>query len=72
MAGVVRALAGRIEEAERNLEQLRALGNDVGLFSEEYDPMGRRLLGNLPQAFSHIGLFVACDLHDLAGEGGRS
>ena len=50
------ALAGRIEEAERNLEQLRALQNDVGLLSEEYDPVGRRLLGNFPQAFSHIGL----------------
>jgi GH15 family glucan-1,4-alpha-glucosidase len=50
------ALAGRVEEAERNLEQLRALQNDVGLFSEEYDPSGRRLLGNFPQAFSHIGL----------------
>ena len=50
------ALAGRAEEAERNLEQLRALQNDVGLLSEEYDPSGRRLLGNFPQAFSHIGL----------------
>ncbi len=50
------ALAGRVEEAERNLEQLRALQNDVGLFSEEYDPGARRLLGNFPQAFSHIGL----------------
>jgi GH15 family glucan-1,4-alpha-glucosidase len=50
------ALAGRVEEAERNLEQLRALQNDVGLFSEEYDPTARRQLGNFPQAFSHIGL----------------
>jgi GH15 family glucan-1,4-alpha-glucosidase len=50
------ALAGRVEEAKRNLEQLRALQDDVGLFSEEYDPVGRRLLGNFPQAFSHIRL----------------
>jgi GH15 family glucan-1,4-alpha-glucosidase len=50
------ALAGRLDEAERNLEQLRALQNDVGLLSEEYDPVGRRMLGNFPQAFSHIGL----------------
>ncbi len=50
------ALAGRVEEAERNLDELRALQNDVGLLSEEYDPVGRRLLGNFPQAFSHIGL----------------
>jgi GH15 family glucan-1,4-alpha-glucosidase len=53
------ALAGRVEEAERNLEELRALQNDVGLFSEEYDPVDRRLLGNFPQAFSHVGLLQA-------------
>jgi hypothetical protein len=38
-------MAGRIAEAETNLEQLRALQNDVGLLSEEYDPAGHRLLG---------------------------
>jgi GH15 family glucan-1,4-alpha-glucosidase len=53
------AMAGRIDEAERNLEALRALQNDVGLFSEEYDPQSKRLLGNFPQAFSHIGLLHA-------------
>jgi len=53
------ALAGRVEEAERNLEELRALRNDVGLLSEEYDPGSRRLLGNFPQAFSHIGLLYS-------------
>ena len=47
------ATAGRVEEAERNLEQLTALRNDVGLLSEEYDPKSKRLLGNFPQAFSH-------------------
>jgi GH15 family glucan-1,4-alpha-glucosidase len=50
------ALAGRVDEARRNLERLLALRNDVGLLSEEYDPVGGRLLGNFPQAFSHIGL----------------
>jgi GH15 family glucan-1,4-alpha-glucosidase len=45
-----------VDEAQRNLEQLLAFRNDVGLLSEEYDPVGRRLLGNFPQAFSHIGL----------------
>ena len=53
------AKAGRVEEAERNLEQLMALQNDVGLLSEEYDPQSKRLLGNFPQAFSHIGLLRA-------------
>jgi GH15 family glucan-1,4-alpha-glucosidase len=48
-----------VEAAERNLEQLMALQNDVGLLSEEYDPQRKRLLGNFPQAFSHIGLLRA-------------
>jgi GH15 family glucan-1,4-alpha-glucosidase len=47
---------GRVDEARRNLEALIALQNDVGLLSEEYDPVAKRLLGNFPQAFSHIGL----------------
>jgi GH15 family glucan-1,4-alpha-glucosidase len=37
-------------------ERLLALRNDVGLLSEEYDPAARRLVGNFPQAFSHVGL----------------
>ncbi|HEX5939789.1 MAG TPA: glycoside hydrolase family 15 protein, partial [Dehalococcoidia bacterium] len=50
------ARAGRVDEADRNLKQLMALQNDAGLLSEEYDPQGKRVLGNFPQAFSHIGL----------------
>jgi GH15 family glucan-1,4-alpha-glucosidase len=50
------ALLGRREEAETLFERLLALVNDVGLLSEEYDPSARRLVGNFPQAFSHIGL----------------
>jgi GH15 family glucan-1,4-alpha-glucosidase len=55
---LVNALAnlGREEEARRNLDALLALQNDVGLLSEEYDPIKKRMLGNFPQAFSHIGL----------------
>jgi len=37
-------------------ERLCALCNDVGLLSEEYDPKAERLLGNFPQAFSHVAL----------------
>ena len=37
-------------------ERLCGLCNDVGLLSEEYDPQAKRLVGNFPQAFSHIGL----------------
>jgi GH15 family glucan-1,4-alpha-glucosidase len=49
-------LQGRIEEAREMFEKLLALRNDLGLLSEEYDPNDKRLLGNFPQAFSHIGL----------------
>ena len=50
------ALAGRVEAAERNLEQPMGLQNDVGLLSEEHDPANQRALGNFLQAFSHIGM----------------
>ena len=47
---------GRRDDALRLFERLLALRNDVGLLSEEYDPRSRRLLGNFPQAFSHLSL----------------
>jgi GH15 family glucan-1,4-alpha-glucosidase len=61
------ALAGRHEEATALFERLLALRNDVGLFAEEYDPRARRMLGNFPQAFTHVGLVnTACNLaHDF-------
>ena len=54
---------GRRAEATRLFERLLALRNDVGLLAEEYDPRARRLLGNFPQAFSHLALVnTACNL----------
>lgn len=50
------AMVGRKEEARRRFESLLAVRNDVGLLSEEYDPVSKRMLGNFPQAFSHLGL----------------
>ncbi len=50
------ALMGRIDEARALFERLLAVRTDLGLLSEEYDPGARRLLGNFPQAFSHVGL----------------
>ncbi|KYG05466.1 glucoamylase [Sorangium cellulosum] len=50
------ALMGRAAEARALFERLLALRNDVGLLSEEYDPASERLLGNFPQAFSHLAL----------------
>jgi GH15 family glucan-1,4-alpha-glucosidase len=49
-------LLGRMADAHRLFERLLALCNDVGLLSEEYDPRTGRLLGNFPQALSHIAL----------------
>jgi GH15 family glucan-1,4-alpha-glucosidase len=50
------ALSGRYEDARRLFERLLSLCNDVGLLSEGYDPKNRRLLGNFPQALSHLAL----------------
>ena len=53
------AAAGRVEDAGKLFDSLVALVNDVGLLSEEYDPAGRRMVGNFPQAFSHLALIQA-------------
>ncbi len=50
------ALLGRAEEARAQFERLLGLRNDLGLLAEEYDPKAGRLVGNFPQAFSHVGL----------------
>jgi len=64
----VLALQGEHDEARELFERLLDLRNDVGLLSEEYDPVARRQLGNFPQAFSHLALVGAA----LAiGGGGR-
>jgi GH15 family glucan-1,4-alpha-glucosidase len=56
-------LLGRHDDARQVFERLLGLCNDVGLLSEEYDPAARRLIGNFPQAFSHVGLInTACSL----------
>lgn len=49
-------LQNRRQDAVKMFERLLSVRNDVGLLSEEYDPAAKRLLGNFPQAFSHIGL----------------
>jgi GH15 family glucan-1,4-alpha-glucosidase len=49
-------LLGRTEDAYALFERLIALANDVGLLSEEYDPREKRMLGNFPQAFTHLAL----------------
>ncbi|MGO9512151.1 MAG: glycoside hydrolase family 15 protein [Steroidobacteraceae bacterium] len=49
-------LTGRRQEGEALFERLLALSNDVGLFAEEYDPRAKRMLGNFPQALTHMAL----------------
>ena len=53
------ALIGRRKEAEALFERLLALRNDLGLFSEEYDQPDKQLIGNMPQAFTHLTLIAS-------------
>ena len=53
------AKAGEIERAEQLFDQLVGASNDLGLLAEEIDTANDELLGNFPQAFSHIGLITA-------------
>ena len=62
------ALQGRHAEARTLFERLLDIRNDVGLLSEQYDPGARRLVGNFPQAFSHVGLVNTA--RNLARPGG--
>jgi GH15 family glucan-1,4-alpha-glucosidase len=55
----VYALQGRLDEAEKLFERLLGLRNDLGLLSEEYDVKAGRLVGNFPQAFTHLTLVDA-------------
>jgi GH15 family glucan-1,4-alpha-glucosidase len=59
---------GRVKDAKKLFERLLKLCNDLGLLSEEYDIERKRLVGNFPQAFSHIALVnAAFDLCDEPG-----
>jgi GH15 family glucan-1,4-alpha-glucosidase len=55
-------LQGRYAEARKLYERLLARCNDVGLLAEEFDPQTGRMLGNFPQAYSHVGL-INCALN---------
>lgn len=64
------ATSGRTEDAEKLMRRLCSFANDLGLLSEEYDPIGSRQVGNFPQAFSHLALVRAADT--LTGSGPRT
>jgi alpha,alpha-trehalase len=53
------ALAGEVDQAVETFERAVAAINDVGLLAEEVDPVSGEMIGNFPQAFSHIGLVNA-------------
>jgi GH15 family glucan-1,4-alpha-glucosidase len=53
------ALIGRRDDAEALFDRLISLKNDLGIFSEEYDQVNQRLIGNTPQAFTHLTLIAA-------------
>jgi len=57
-------MQSRFDDAHRLFDRLLARCNDVGLFAEEYDPVRERLVGNFPQAFSHVALINTA--HNLA------
>jgi GH15 family glucan-1,4-alpha-glucosidase len=65
------ALSGRRREAEALFERLLSLRNDLGLLSEEYDPRSGRLVGNFPQAFSHLALVHSANLLASLDDEGR-
>ena len=50
------ARLGRLDEARGLFDRLLSLRNDLGLLREEYDPESGRLVGNFPQAFTHLTL----------------
>jgi GH15 family glucan-1,4-alpha-glucosidase len=65
-------LQGRHAEARVLFERLLARCNDVGLLAEEFDPLSGRMLGNFPQAYSHVGLInCALNLSRRAGPAGE-
>lgn len=61
------ARSGRVSDARALMDRLVGLANDVGLLSEEYDPVAGRQAGNTPQALSHLALVRAADAIDDAG-----
>jgi GH15 family glucan-1,4-alpha-glucosidase len=64
-------LQGRHAEARKLFDRLFSRCNDVGLLAEEFDPLTGRMLGNFPQAYSHVGLInCAFYLSRQTGPGG--
>jgi GH15 family glucan-1,4-alpha-glucosidase len=63
------ALLGRTDDARKLFFKLLSLRNDVGLLAEEYDPSSGRLVGNFPQAISHVALAISAGTLEGSGRG---
>ena len=67
----VLAMQGAVARARSLFRRLLELANDVGLFAEQFDPSRRQMLGNFPQAFTHMALINSAKRLGLAGEAPR-
>ena len=64
---------GYVAEATTLMDRLVGLANDLGLLSEEYDPVGGAMIGNYPQAFSHLALVgAALAVAEASGDEGTA
>lgn len=61
------AYQGRLERARKIFQRVLGTGNDLGIYSEEYDPQTREMLGNFPQALTHLSLIAAAVAIEKAG-----
>jgi len=66
------ALTGRRKEGEALFERLLELRNDVGMLAEEYDAQARRMVGNFPQALTHMALINTARLLSIPEHQARS
>jgi GH15 family glucan-1,4-alpha-glucosidase len=61
------AYQGRLERTRKIFQRVLGTGNDLGIYSEEYDPQTREMLGNFPQALTHLSLIAAASAIEKAG-----
>lgn len=65
------ALAGRHDEAAEMMDEMVALGGDLGLYAEEMEPGSHHMRGNYPQALTHLALLSAAAIHHATSDGAQ-